>query len=229
MEECATILRWLDAGPGEHVLDIGCGDGHYDKKISRTGASVRGIDIHERRLAAARGFHRDGRTDFHFMDASRLDFPDASFDKALSLCVVEHLEDDELVMRNVARVLKPGGLFVFSADSLSTPGITDEERERHRRAYAVNTFYTDGLVRDKLARSGFEVLETRYILARPADLAAVRLSWKLDRLPKTLFFVRTPGYGILGLARKAATIFSRAGNGSAAGGLTLLVKARKPL
>ena len=227
MEECATILRWLDARPGEHILDIGCGDGHYDRRISRTGATVQGIDIHERRLAAARRFHRNGRTGYHFMDASSLDFPDASFDKALSLCVVEHLEDDELVMRNVARALKPGGLFVFSADSLSTPGITPEERARHRRKYAVNTFYTDDLVRDKLARAGFETIETRYILSTPGDLAFIRLSWKLDRLPGMFRFLRIPGYGALGTARKAATFVSRNGHGSSPGGLTLLVKARK--
>ena len=227
MEECATIIRWLDARQGEHILDIGCGDGAYDKKISRTGAAVQGIDIHEKRLAVARKYYQSGRTGFHFMDAARLEFPDASFDKAMSLCVIEHLEDDELVMRNVARALKPGGLFVFSADSLSTPGITPDERTRHQRTYAVNTFYTVDIVRDKLARAGFDIIETRYILSTPTDLKFIRLSWKLDGLPGLLRFLRVPGYAVFGTARKAASMLSRDGTGSSEGGLTLLVKARK--
>ncbi len=227
MEECATIIRWLDARQGEHILDIGCGDGAYDKKISGSGATVQGIDIHERRLSAARKYYQTDGTEYHFMDASRLDFPDASFDKAMSLCVVEHLGDDELVMRNVARALKPGGLFVFSADSLSTPGITPDERTRHQRKYAVNTFYTVDIVREKLAQAGFEIVETRYILSSPRDLKFVRLSWKLDRLPGVLRFLRLAGYAALGTARKVASMSSRNRPSSSEGGLTLLVKARK--
>ena len=227
MEECATIVRWLDARQGEHILDIGCGDGAYDKKISGTGAMVQGIDIHEKRLSAARKYYQGDRTEYHDMDASRLKFPDASFDKAMSLCAVEHLEDDEQVMRNVARALKPGGLFVFSADSLSTPGITPDERARHQRKYSVNTFYTVDIVRDKLARAGFDIVETRYILSSARDLKFIRLSWKLDRIPGFLRFLRLPGYAALGTAHKAASLLSRNRPSSPDGGLTLLVKARK--
>ncbi len=227
MEECATIIRWLDARRGECVLDIGCGDGAYDKKISGTGATVQGIDIHEKRLSAARKYYQGVRTEFHYMDASRLEFPDASFDKAMSLCVVEHLEDDELVMRNVARALKPGGLFVLSADSLSTPGITPDERTRHQRKYAVNTFYTVDIVREKLSQAGFDILETRYIFSSPRDLKFIRLSWKLDKLPGWLGPIRLLGYAVLGTARKVASLASKRRASPAEGGLTLLVKARK--
>lgn len=227
MEECATIIRWLDAQRGEIILDVGCGDGAYDKKISGCGAMVQGIDIHEKRLSAARRYYQGDRTEYHFMDAACLEFPEASFDKAMSLCVVEHLEDDELVMRNVARALKPGGLFVFSADSLSAPGITPDERARHRREYAVNTFYTVAIVRDKLARAGFDIVETRYILSSPLDLKFVRLSWKLDRMPVMFDILRPAGYAVLGSARKISAWLSADGFGSAEGGLTLLVKARK--
>jgi len=188
---------------------------------------VTGIDIHDKRLSVARRYYQGTRTKYHFMDAARLEFPDASFDKAMSLCVIEHLEDDELVMQNVARALKPGGLFVFSADSLSIPGITPAERARHQRKYAVNTFYTVEIVRDKLARAGFDIVEARYILSTPRDLRLMRLSWKLDRLPGVLRFLRLPGYAALGTARKVASTSSRKGADSSEGGLTLLVKARK--
>ena len=54
IEECSTLIRWLDPKPGERILDIGCGDGYYDNIIAKSGAKVTGIDVHERRLSRAR-------------------------------------------------------------------------------------------------------------------------------------------------------------------------------
>jgi len=227
MEECATILRWLDPRPGEKVLDVGCGDGAYDRKIARSGAEVTGIDIHEKRLAAARKYYQGEGTRFIFMDASRLDFPDGAFDKALSLCVMEHLDDDELVMRNLSRVLKPGGLFVFSADSLSHPELTADERGRHRKRYAVNTFYTVDIVRGKLERAGFDLVEARYILTTARDLRFIRLSWKLDDLSGALAPLKLAGYAALGAARKLASVAPGYEARPSVGGLTVLVRAQK--
>ena len=117
------------------------------------------------------------------MDAERTDFPAGTFDRALSLCVMEHLGDDERVMRNVFHALKPGGRFAFSADSLSRSGITPEERERHRPRYAVNTFYTPEVARRKLDRAGFDVEASGFVIDSPVDLRLVRLSRGLDRSP----------------------------------------------
>jgi ubiquinone/menaquinone biosynthesis C-methylase UbiE len=188
---------------------------------------VTGVDIHEKRLAAARKYYQVEGTEYLFMDASRLDLPDASFDKALSLCVVEHLADDELVMGNVRRVLKPGGLFVFSADSLSHPELTADERTRHRERYAVKTFYTVDIVRGKLTRAGFDFIEARYILTTARDLRFIRLSWKLDDLSGALAPLRTAGYAALGATRKLASLAPGYAARPSVGGLTVLVKARK--
>ena len=61
VEECSTLIEWLDPRPGERILDIGCGDGYYDSLIASKGAEVVGVDIHEKRLAKARrnGARRD--------------------------------------------------------------------------------------------------------------------------------------------------------------------------
>jgi len=225
-QECRTILRWLDARPGEAILDVGCGDGTYTSQVSRTGARVLGIDIHPRWLPFAQRYRSSELCSFSLMNAEEMDLPDQSFDKAMSLCVVEHFNRDETVLRHIARVLRPGGRLVFSADSLSNPGITAEERSRHRRRYAVTTFYTEAVIADKLDRAGFAVEKMQYILHRPLDLALARTSWKLDDLPGWLGFVRFLGYFGLWVAQGIAAPFSRA-DGGAAGGLTLLVRARK--
>ena len=225
--ECDVVLGWLAAREGERVLDIGCGDGYYDWRISRSGAHVTGIDLHAERLAYARRRYADERTEFLDLDAVGADFPPGAFDKAVSLCVMEHLADDERVMRNVARALKPGGRFAFSADSLSNPGITPAERERHRSRYAVNTFYGRETVREKLARAGFEVERSGFVLATPGALRLVRLSWKLDDLPPALLPLRTLGYLVLGLAHRVARAVRPRRPEDAAAGLTLVVEAVK--
>jgi 2-polyprenyl-3-methyl-5-hydroxy-6-metoxy-1,4-benzoquinol methylase len=227
VEECATVIRWLDARPGERILDIGCGDGSYDWRIARSGATVVGVDTDEARMATARRCYSGDRTEFLLVDAEAIDFPEASFDKAVSLCVVEHLGCDERVMMNVSRALKPGGAFVFSADSLSNQGITPAERERHRTRYAVNTFYTIDGVRDKLSRTGFAIEGARYILSSPVDLQLVRLSWKLDDLRGAPAFLRPVGYLVLGGVYALLSLLPGHRRGAADGGLTLLVRARK--
>jgi SAM-dependent methyltransferase len=224
--ECRAVLRWLDARPGEDILDIGCGDGGYTAQVARRGARVLGIDIHPRWLPFAQRCRGGERCAFARMDAEEMDLADASFDKVLSLCVIEHFNRDEAVLAHAARVLRPGGRLVFSADSLSNPGIREGERERHRRRYAVNTLYTKEIIGAKLDRAGFVVERMRYLLHRPVDLFLARLSWLLDDLPGWLAPLRVLGVLLIWVAWAAALPFP-GDEARAKGGLTLLVQARK--
>jgi len=227
-KECRTIIRWLDGRSGERILDIGCGDGYYDALISNTDAHVVGVDLHAERLAIARSVYANGRTEYHSIDAERLGFEDASFDKAMSLCVMEHLNDDRRVMSHVFRLLKPGGVFVFSADSLSNPELRPTERLRHQMRYEVNNYYRVETIRPKLEEIGFEIMKTRYILTTPLTLSLVRQSWGLERLPKLLkpfYFAGNIGLNTVGdLASNVSERFFHRPDS----GLTLLIKARKP-
>jgi SAM-dependent methyltransferase len=227
VEECDTLIEWLAPAPGERILDIGCGDGFYDHRIASAGAYVAGIDVHQRRLAIARSRNQTERTTYHDMDASHLTFPDLSFDKAVSFCVVEHLPDDERVFREVNRVLKPGGAFILSADSLSNPAVRPEEREAHRRRYAVNTFYTVDNATEKLTRAGFIVEETRYILTHPLSLALARVTWKLDDVPDRLGAVRDTALYLIDVVGKIVTDMAERLAAPKTSGLTLLISARK--
>jgi len=223
------LLRWLAPRPEEKILDIGCGDGFYDALISESGAYVVGIDVHHERLRIAESRNQNDRTEYHFVDAERLGFEDASFDKALSLCVMEHLGDDLQVMRHVFRVLKPGGLFVFSADSLSNPELGPLERFRHTERYQVNNYYRVETIRPRLEATGFELRKVRYILTTPLSLSLVRFSWRLERLPRDLKFIYL--LGCLGLNTIGKTLSDIAENvaGRPESGLTLLITAQKPL
>ncbi len=226
IEECATLIRWLDSQSGERILDIGCGDGYYDMIIAQPGAKVVGIDIKKKPLAKAKRLYTGEQFEFLYMNAEELDFSDESFDKVVSFCVIEHLNNDDRAMKHIFRVLKPGGNFVFSADSLSNPGITTGERNHHQKRYAVNTFYTVEYLQEKLTRTGFAIEEMRYILATPYALALARFAWKLDVLPKALGVVRALGYLSLWVIWKISTPFSNQ-PAHFQGGLTLLVRAKK--
>src|SRR5262249_41725555 len=136
IEECATLIDWLEVRPGERILDVGCGDGYYDHQIAARGASVVGIDLRESAIALARRRNQTARTEFCVMDAEEMAFPAGCFDKVVSFCVIEHFARDQRVIEHVARVLKPSGWFVLSADSLSNQGVTAAERAAHQQRYA---------------------------------------------------------------------------------------------
>ncbi|MCU0287956.1 MAG: class I SAM-dependent methyltransferase [Acidobacteria bacterium] len=227
IEECNTLLKWLEPQPGEYILDIGCGDGYYDTIIAQSGAKVLGLDIQEKPLKTAKELYQDDRCEFLYINAEEMDFEEASFDKVISFCVIEHFHNDMKAMQNIFKSLKPGGWFVFSADSLSNPGITSKEKDYHKKRYAVNTFYTMENIKVKLHGIGFNIEKMRYILTTSYALALVRFSWKLDRLPWFWVFLKTPGYLFLLSLLKINSYFRDRLSIPSQNGLTLLVCAKK--
>ncbi len=104
------------AVPGD-ILDIGCGTGRLLEAAGRrwTGARLIGIDASEGMIAEARHKH-DGEVRFSFErgDSSRLPLEDASFDAVFSTVSFHHWGDQSGGIREAARVLRPGGLFVLA-------------------------------------------------------------------------------------------------------------------
>jgi len=227
-EECRTLLRWLDPKAGESVLDVGCGDGHHVGLIAKSGARVVGIDIIDGRPTHRGHVTLDSGVELLTMSAEEMAFAPASFDKVISFCVIEHISRDDLVFQKIAGVLKPGGLLVMSADSLSNPGITEAELDRHKRRYHVKEFYTLPKIKQKLAAVGLEVEDARYVLTTRLALALVRFSWKIDNLPRGLFLAKGLGSIALWAAAGFASFRRNSLTGPSARGLTLLVRSRKP-
>lgn len=93
------------------VLDIGCGDGHFAAVAFPGGIDV-GIDVAE---SIVREAERNGSyVCVNVASAVELPYADATFRTVISNCVVEHIPDIESVVREVARVLTPGGRFIFT-------------------------------------------------------------------------------------------------------------------
>ena len=112
-----TVLGLLDVKPGERVLDIGCGNARDIARIANHGGQVVGVDMSAGMIAAAgRELERMGLGGIKLQvgDATCLDFPDASFDKILCSEVIEHIPDASQALREMWRVLRPGGKLVLS-------------------------------------------------------------------------------------------------------------------
>ena len=96
---------------GLKVLEIGCGVGTDGLRFARAGATYTGIDLTEAAVDLARkNFASAGvRGEFRMSDAENLDFADESFDVVYSHGVLHHTPDIAAAVREVHRVLKPGG------------------------------------------------------------------------------------------------------------------------
>lgn len=96
---------------GRRVLEIGVGLGTDLAQFGKAGAECHGIDITDRHLAlTARNFEARGLpVTLKQCDATRIEYPDAHFDVVYSFGVIHHIPDAPAVLREIQRVLKPGG------------------------------------------------------------------------------------------------------------------------
>jgi len=101
-----AALDLLDPQPGEHILDVGCGDGTLTVKIVERGATVTGIDNSLEMIGAAREKGLDAR----LMDAADMKFGE-SFDAAFSNATLHWVLDKERAARAIWFALKLGGRF----------------------------------------------------------------------------------------------------------------------
>lgn len=97
---------------GERLLDIGCADGTYTRRLAQGFLSVDAIDIEPERLADFRhSLTRMEQIRIHDMSASDIGFRDGSFDMVTAIEVLEHVADLDGTLAEVHRVLRPGGRF----------------------------------------------------------------------------------------------------------------------
>lgn len=114
-------LKWItDAGEGSRVLDLACGTGDFSIETARHSDAktfITGVDLSEGMLEVMRGkVSRSGLSERISMkqgNAERLDFGDCSFDRATIAFGIRNFENREKALREILRVLKPGGRLVI--------------------------------------------------------------------------------------------------------------------
>lgn len=168
----------LELSPEDRVLDIGCGNGRAGFTLRPRCGRVVAIDAGDHFAAEALG-----TVDLARGDIRRLPFAEASFDKAYSLDVLEHLTEEGVraVLGEARRVLRPGGLlFIYSHVMMSSRlasfqrgvnrlvrwldrrGLVDNRPERERKADHRNALTSYELLERLVDEAGFRIERIRY-------------------------------------------------------------------
>lgn len=190
------VLELLAAQPSERILDLGCGDGQLTQRIAAAGAAVTGVDASAdmARVARSAGITVDEA------NAEALPYADASFDAVFSNAALHWVRNQDAMLAEVHRVLKPGGRFVAEMGGhgnvaailvalmavLARHGYPDQEE-------GVNYYPTPEAYTRRLTCQGFQV-EQIALIPRPTPLAEGGMTeWLrtfrrgvLDSLPESL-------------------------------------------
>ncbi len=192
------ILAFSHIQPQSRILDLGCGTGRTTEPLAEAGHDVIGTDIAISMTAAAKG--RAPSIQYLASDASEMCFPDALFDvvlfSAAGIDLIYPFDKRRQTLREIQRVLKPGGLFLFGAHNHCIPrdfrGVTPfiASLFKNRRNGYVDDFHdswgatkiyltTPEIQIEELRDEGFEVVDfiQRRILR---NLRSVRLIGLID-------------------------------------------------
>jgi trans-aconitate methyltransferase len=174
----APVLELLAPMPGEHILDLGCGDGVLTEKIADAGAAVVAVDAAPDMVAAARRRGLDARV----VAGQDLNF-DADFDAVFSNAALHWMRPPEQVLAGVYRALKPGGRFVAemgghnnTAAIMVALAAVVARRGFDARRLSPWYFPSAEAYGEKLEAAGFSIDEIR-IIPRPTPLPAGLEAW----------------------------------------------------
>jgi SAM-dependent methyltransferase len=160
-DEVDRIVAGIDF-TGKRVLDIGCGIGGIDFHLAEKYGigEIIGIDVEDTVIAtAARRAMQRGvaeRVKFRKVDPGPLPFADNSFDIVFSKDAIVHISDKHALMRDVHRVLKPGGWFVASDWLIGHDGAPSPEMLAYIQAEGLDFgMASPACYHDALAQAGF--------------------------------------------------------------------------
>ncbi|WP_068783155.1 class I SAM-dependent methyltransferase [Paenibacillus phocaensis] len=151
--EVQRMIRWLHLASGAKVLDLCCGMGRHSLALAEAGYKVTGVDLSEVLLREARRLDSERRVTWHQADMRRLPLLDQTFDAAVNLFTSfgYFREDAEQikVLKEVARVLKPGGSFLLdylNPADVKARLVPQSEREDHGERIVERRRIEDGYV-----------------------------------------------------------------------------------
>lgn len=104
----------VELSAGKAVLDIACGEGYGSALLARNAVSVTGMDIDPVCIEKAKKKYVAGNLRFVAANALSTTLPDQTFDLVVSFETLEHLDEQDQLLRELKRVLKPGGLLLIS-------------------------------------------------------------------------------------------------------------------
>jgi ubiquinone/menaquinone biosynthesis C-methylase UbiE len=156
----------LPVGPGIRVLDLGCGGGRHAFEALRRGADVVAFDMDQSELDGVKSMFAameetgEAAGTGETVQGTALDMPfdDDSFDRVIAAEVLEHIHEDTTAMREILRVLKPGGLAAVTVPAFLPERISWALSEDYHTAPGGHIrIYTLAELKAKLKATGFKV------------------------------------------------------------------------
>ena len=123
----------------KRVIDLGCGEGYGSHMLSEVAASVVGLDISSESIEHAKATYKATNLSFQVGDVTRLPFPEKEFDACVCLEVIEHVENPDDLLREVARILKPDGAFIASTPN-GAVRVSSQPNPFHKKEYTLRQF-----------------------------------------------------------------------------------------
>jgi SAM-dependent methyltransferase len=149
----ARLGEWISLGRGTRVLELGCGPGRYVAMLSTLGFDVIGVDLHP----FPSGYIVSGRSRARLLDridAADLPFSGESFDHVVCSGALLYFERPEAAVREMHRVLRPGGRLALRTVNAANPYT---RRTGRKLDPASRNLYTMGEIMDLVQRHGFVV------------------------------------------------------------------------
>ena len=177
-------IKLLNPQNREKILDAGCGNGIYANSIAHLfGSEVIGVDLNEEHINRAKAAQKSLRSSAKFKKISLTDlaFKPASFNKIISMEVLEHIKDDKRALLKLSRVLKRGGFLVLSVPKKKEKLSQKELEEYKNPKYLghVRSGYSEDEIR-KLAKEKGLTLEKKIKYYRLFSDFAIRIQQFFD-------------------------------------------------
>jgi SAM-dependent methyltransferase len=187
------LLSHLSSAPSS-ILDVACGEGGTTSRLRQRyeSATIKAVNISEHQLSRAIGRCPD--VEFMKMDATKLEFPDSTFDLVICVEAAFHFQTREAFLREAFRVLRPGGSLLLTDGILSSfPGFWARLLVPDFKTIPIENHISLAQFERQLDNIGFQEIDIQNALERTflsCERKFVRYAWaeylQLNRWPALL-------------------------------------------
>jgi len=164
------------------ILDLGCGTGVNFEILKKIG-KVMGVDASDEALKFC---NKRGIIEVIKDNVETLSLPDESYDIVTGFDILEHIDNDELALKNMYRVLKPGGIAFILSPAYQFLWSEHDEALHHKRRYLLSEMHR------KMSRAGFHMKKRSYcitFLSPPIFLYRLLSSFRTSQRPSTSYVI----------------------------------------